>query len=264
METCCEHKNVISEDQGQSSIMRNRNKVAEDSCIQQCKAPLEGPIKKPPIIDESTKAAVNKICGFRNIEGVGIKLSNSSDVAEFAEFPWMMALSENDKYICGGSLIHPSVVLTASHCVHEKKASDLKARAGEWDTQTTNEPFGHVDHAVKQIVSNSAFGPVNLFNDIALLVLEQPVKLTAHINTICLPPLKTKFDFSDCIATGWGADKFEQEGVYRANLKKVELSVVTQKHCQDQLRTTILGPKFKLHPSLSKYFEHCQFLDNNL
>lgn len=226
------------------------NQNAVDTCVQQCKAPEFAEYKKPPpkLIPETNTPAA-QYCGYRNTFGVGLELTYKTDVAQFGEFPWMMALTEYGNYICGGSLIHSSVVLTAAHCIYSKDPKNLVVRAGEWDTQTTNEPFPHADHDVKQTIINPAFVQKSVINDVALLVLETPVKLTAHVNTICLPPKNFKFEGSSCFASGWGADNYRKEGAYRANLKKLELPVISQKSCQDRLRTTKLGSLFKLHPS---------------
>lgn len=41
----------------------------------------------------------------------------NGDDAEFGEFPWTVAIMDGDRLICGGSLIHPKVVLTTFHNV---------------------------------------------------------------------------------------------------------------------------------------------------
>ena len=52
------------------------------------------------------------------------------------------------------------------------------------------------------------FNPRNVWNDFAIIHLENDFELDAHINVICLP---TETDFEDfdktkCVATGWGKD----------------------------------------------------------
>lgn len=65
-----------------------------------------------------------KGCGHWNSDGVGFRITgNTNNEAQFGEFPWMMAIfTEEDskfKFLCGGSLIHPSVVLTTYHCLQK-------------------------------------------------------------------------------------------------------------------------------------------------
>ncbi|CAG5036935.1 unnamed protein product [Parnassius apollo] len=151
-------------------------------------------------------------------------------------------------YFCGGSLIHPSIVLTAAHNVAGAKA--LVARAGEWDTQTTKEIYPHQDRDVARIEVHKYFNKVKAFYDIALLFLAQPMDLTPNVGVVCLPPPRERVPGgTSCFASGWGKDKFGKEGRYQFILKKVEVPVVERSTCQTQLQNTSLGHSFELHTS---------------
>lgn len=197
-------------------------------------------------------------CGMRNADGLGFRITgNKNGESEYGEFPWMVAVLREDKvmdstlnvYECGGSLIAPNVVMTAAHCVANKQQDTLLVRAGEWDTQTRNELYAHQDRRVREVVVHERFNKGSLFNDVALLILEQPLDFAENIQPVCLPPKNTKFDSSRCFASGWGKNVFGKEGKYQVILKKVELPVVSHQACQTSLRTTRLGARFILDKS---------------
>ncbi|CAO1321183.1 unnamed protein product [Diamesa tonsa] len=149
-------------------------------------------------------------------------------------------------YHCGGSLIHPSIVLTAASKVVNETNDSLSVRAGEWDTQTPIEPLPFVGSNVTSIVKHEVSGTYN----IALLFLKTPFERNFHINTICMPPPHFNFDDSRCFVTGWGKDIFGEEGRHQSILKKIEVPVIGRQRCTEMFQNAQWGRKFELNESL--------------
>lgn len=136
----------------------------------------------------------------------------------------------------------------AAHCVDGIDPGSLKVRLGEWDTQTKNELYEHVDYAVKDITIHKSYKKSNMIHDIAIVFLAKPAKREPHIDTICLSTHQA-FKGDRCFVSGWGKDTFGKEGKFQVILKKIEVPVVPFALCQARLRTTKLAKWFKLHES---------------
>ncbi|XP_013164477.1 PREDICTED: serine protease 29-like [Papilio xuthus] len=201
-------------------------------------------------------------CGWRN--GDDTQIRSNSDRTEFAEFPWIVAVlkvvpvnpekPEGSKmylYTCGGSVIHPRVVITTAHNVYQKNIK-LRARAGEWNTTSEDEVLPYQDRNVERVIVHELFNTTrsNLFNDVALLVLDKPLDFVLNVKPICLPPAGRRVvDGTRCFSAGWGKKQFGKAGAYQTVLKKVEIPVIDRSKCQRELRKTRLGPLFRLHSS---------------
>lgn len=200
-----------------------------------------------------------KKCGYRNRQKTATRIVGG-DEAQQNEFPWMVAIfsqlpTGSLRYIGGGSLIHESVILTAAHLLLDPKQmvirfipEQLTVRTGEHDILSTVADDKRQERNVTNIIAHEKLYAQSLINDIALIVLDKPFKLTEAVNTICLPPPSIQTNENViCTSSGWGKNA---SGAFQSTLKKVDLPIVERRKCENLLRKTRLGRFYSLDESL--------------
>ncbi|KAF4082314.1 hypothetical protein AMELA_G00150140 [Ameiurus melas] len=125
-------------------------------------------------------------------------------VSILGRWPWQVSLQVMGNHLCGGSIITPSWIVTAAHCVHSLSSpSQWKVYAGYLTLSQMEYAIGN---SVTQIISHPGFDSNNNNNDIALMKLLTPLQISSTIRPVCLP--NTGLDLSTSrtyYATGWGA-----------------------------------------------------------
>lgn len=150
------------------------------------------------------------------------------------EFPWQVALLDGtiantfDAQYCGGALIAPRWVVTAAHCVVERKV--VSPSAVDVLVGTTSLKRGGTRVDVDTIVVHPRYNDRTGENDIALLRLVVPVG--AAVLPVVTRAREASLTSAGTLATaiGWG-DTLIRGDRYPADLRKVNLPIVTNRVC---------------------------------
>ncbi|XP_017886309.1 phenoloxidase-activating factor 2 [Ceratina calcarata] len=184
-------------------------------------------------------------CGIRKIS----LSSHPQGQASYGAYPWQaVLLNSNNGYVGSGVLITPNHVLTVAHKVSSYTTGGLKVRLGDWNAQTTNELYPSREYTVQRISIHPQYNSANLQNDVAVITLSGtvPISTSPNINTACLPTAQPASG-TRCWVSGWGKDEFGTSGQYQSIMKEVDVPIVDQTVCENDLRTTRLGQSFVLN-----------------
>ncbi|CAC5409322.1 Chymotrypsin-like elastase family member 2B,Prostasin,Transmembrane protease serine 3,Transmembrane protease serine 11F,Trypsin,Transmembrane protease serine 11E,Tryptase gamma,Transmembrane protease serine 9,Transmembrane protease serine 11D,Trypsin V-B,Tryptase delta,Cationic trypsin,Transmembrane protease serine 11G,Transmembrane protease serine 7,Cationic trypsin-3,Transmembrane protease serine 5,Polyserase-2,Tryptase,Transmembrane protease serine 11A,Tryptase alpha/beta-1,Plasminogen,Chymotrypsinogen len=145
----------------------------------------------------------DKHCGKPSIQPVNVdhRIFGGQE-AKPGSWPWQVSLKHDGDHLCGGTLIHPEWIVTASHCF-ERHRSTKHWTANLGEHHMYKDDPGAVQAAVKTIIVHEHYGAVSTNNDIALVQLQIPLTLNDKIDTVCLPKVMFK-PGTLCYVTGFG------------------------------------------------------------
>jgi len=158
------------------------------------------------------------------------------NATDSGKYPWQAQLrikTPGGTSLCGGSLIHPSIVLTAAHCVADEFGEpELILQLQVWLGRTLISSGGELHLAEVAAIAPGYAPELNVpqefRNDAALLLLESPsntplIQLAGPTERALWTPGRTAF------VTGWGTTSFE--GELSPVLKEAAVPIVADDVC---------------------------------
>lgn len=157
---------------------------------------------------------------------------------------WTVSLFRGGEFLCGGSILSSSWIVTAAHCLTNSDASEWIVVTGPHLLNTTTQR-----RDVSEILLHPEYEAFAFLNDIALIKLMHPFDLNDPLlGTICLPSHSSLHEWpshrlpvsvnrrettrdSSCslqaVAVGWG--RLIENGPLSEVLLQVELEIVSEK-----------------------------------
>ncbi|XP_035206190.1 chymotrypsin-like elastase family member 2A isoform X1 [Stegodyphus dumicola] len=121
------------------------------------------------------------------------------------EFPWMVALHYQGRFVCSSFLVTPKVLMTAAHCVvFGREPEDPKHYNAYVGTIHRDGPDTEIRFT--EIIAHKEYGSGTEY-DIALMRLEEPVTLSESVQTICLPTKGSVYEDMTAQVIGWGVQE---------------------------------------------------------
>nr|XP_034836358.1 enteropeptidase-like [Maniola hyperantus] len=176
-------------------------------------------------------------CGQRKVSNNTAPTINGA--TKPGDWPWHTALYKLSKkfkyqYICGGTLISESFVLTAAHCVSIRgkpfPPEQLSVVLGKYHLYTIDKESEQKN--VERIIINDEYDDENFFSDIALLKLTSDVQFTQYIQPACLwhavatDVLNTTAIVGNIV--GWG---YDNDNVQAVSLQQAVFPTVAVETC---------------------------------
>ncbi|EDV95835.1 GH15922 [Drosophila grimshawi] len=181
-------------------------------------------------------------------------------------YPWMAALGYIDdtnpnaiKFLCAGSLISSTFVVTSAHCINPTLTL---VRLGAHDLSQLNEA-GAVNFRIRRSIVHDQYDLSSIANDIGMIELNGEAPSGGDIRPICLPD-SSRFQREDQLVgmnpfvAGFGAT--QHQGSTSNVLRDAQVPIVSRQSCEQNYKSVFQFVQFsdKLICAGSSRVDACQ------
>ncbi|XP_026805709.1 LOW QUALITY PROTEIN: transmembrane protease serine 9-like [Rhopalosiphum maidis] len=208
--------------------------------------------------DRASKLPTQAMCGQRKTPSFRILGGSES---RLGAWPWMVVLGYKNadqnkssiEWLCGGTLISNTHVLTAATCATKTGKKVLTvARLGELDLDhMINDGAKPLDILIERIIYHEGYDTQKYTNNIALLVLKNSVTFNEMIQPICLPASldmkKVEKSHNMPFIAGWGSINASPQNneMSSTSLMEVQIPISNLTACKQTYATykTVIDDK---------------------
>jgi len=158
---------------------------------------------------------------------------NGKNVDRPGKYPWQVSLQQRGSrfHFCGGSIVAPRWIVTASHCLEKAQTGNTQVTVGLHDQ---NRRYGTPrDYAPRRFILHRQYKfPLN---DIALIELSQAINYNQHTQPIALARNGEMGPQHHCVITGWGNTIGHQSSAPNT-LQETDIKIVDRARCRSDVR----------------------------
>ncbi|XP_049851880.1 brachyurin-like isoform X1 [Schistocerca gregaria] len=177
------------------------------------------------------------VSGHPEAEDAGGRIIGGSS-ASLGQFPHQASIIMDDSYLCGGSLISTSAVLTAGHCVSGFSTWEV----GLGGLRYQGSESGKVILVTRSATAHSGYDSQTLINDVAVVFLGTNVQLGSNIALVNLPSRSqagNSFEGQSVTVSGWGLTA--DNGNNPDTLQYTTLNVISNSACAQYYGSSIIS-----------------------